>query len=765
MTTAETLAPKRPASAVKRLWLSEALVSRRWQGGAWNRTSLLARHRNRGILAVVSASLCAAFSLVLAIWGVIPQGLVTGIDGRLLLALVEQARDFGVPWHTTNVNALQGAFNLAFPFNSMLSSTLPMVLLPAEPARFWTSVLSLGAYAVGILAVARAVGVGIALLPIAVALPVALQVYPFQHEVGASLQFVIMPGCFLSIGLFSLILAIVLSAGDGARAMLASYAAVLVLTLWVIAAEPLWAAVNGAFFAPFVAMAVFAKGRAGFRHGAVLLAMAALLWFAGPLEYLYALLVGNARTMLNVEFTRGEAGQVGSASAIFASAFALQIHGFVIAALAAGVFLPRRRLRVLCALGLPLMLGFYLLVTYFLGAAERWPLPLPIYFETATLHVPIALALAVVRAHSALAFAGLGDALARLRLAGLANLAMLLPALAVPAAALWYLVQVAPQRTTIYIDRFAAAAGVGAAVKEARAARPVAAGPPGAVAVFGLAYHSAGRKDDTFNIFHYVLGHLWRQQVPTMNEYSQMVTPVSHLLVTRLAPLAEPTVVINGLSIGRYHENLFRLFGVEFVLAGQPQQGRSLVLLGAHAFGAGERNRALLYRVVDFESPLRPALVRPVKDLGEAIARLADPAFDVREEVLLDASPAGPWRRADRAAMRHASGRLKVEVYSLGRSVVVLPVQFSNCWRVMEGDPARLLRANGGFLAVVTEGAARFTLGFTMSIWSPGCRRADMRDWARDIAALDLADRQGASEPPGATTLDRLRAAMMTARW
>lgn len=678
-------------------------------------------------------SLCVSFGIVLSIWRLLPQGLITGTDGRFLIAVTTQARDFGVIWYTTHINSLQGAFNIGMPFNPVLTSIMPLAFLELEAGRLWASALSLAIYAVGIVTLARAVGLSYWLVPIAVAVPVAVQIFPFQYEFGFTGQFLIMPACYGSVGQFSLILALILSANNDLHSMTKTYGAVFVVALWAIASEPLWAGLHGAFFAPFVLAALVAKGSHFVRHGLVLVAMAVLLWLIGPLEYLYVVLAGNARTMLNVEFVRPEVGVLTLSSAIFASKFAL--YAYVIAALGllAGIVLADRRMQVVSGCCFLLLTGFFALMVYFLAIADRWALPMPIYLETAIFHIFWIVALAAIGSHFAIAFAGAERFFMSrpLRVGAFAS-GIVLVAI-VPASALWYRIEVAPLRENIYRDNVEFGESVARSIVRMRNERSKTGKSPGAVAFLetGRREHEAARAP----IYGTTIVSLWQQGVPTMNEYSQLVIPPAHLLATRLAHHRDIPIFLNGLNFTKYQENLYRLFGVEFVVSSVSLQGRNLVSEPPITFGMNDVYSFYSYRVRDFVSPLTPGRTRRIASLAEAIGILNDPAFDVREEVLVEADIADPVVRADRANFRHYRGDLLLDVESNGRSIAVLPVVFSRCWRAV--DPSvKLFRADGGMLGVLTTGNSKVVLKFRLSLWTPGCRRDDIRDWKRDIAAI-----------------------------
>ena len=735
-----------------------AATSRRTSGRSVLRLRPLSPHW-RPALALTSVAV--SIGLVVGIWMAIPQGLVTGTDGRLLRGLAREAAAFGNFFDTTNYNPLQGGFDVALAFNHLLSVTMPFLFFEPPYAKFLTSLYALILYVVGILLFARAVGIKWMAIPAAVALPCALQIYPFQYEFGFSNQFLIMPGHFLTVSVFTVILAIIYTARNSLRSMALRYIIVLLLLLWAILAEPLFSSLNVLFFLPLGLGVLLTKGRKVPHHVAFLALVAVVLWVLGPLEYLYSTLYGNARTMLNHEFSRG--GFANGASSVFGSKFALYLHAFVLTSLAVGVFSTRSPFRYLAGIALFALLGFYSMAAAFLLNDSAWSLPLPIYFENATIHLFVIVALMSCQDHLEGLFSdGRVQHVRQVLSAG----AGALVAAGVPALLLFYWSDVAPRRTGIYVDAYAEAGELADAIVEVwgqdRSRSGVARG---AVAVINRGYAAVAE-------YPLVLNHVWADDVPSMNHYSQLLTPPSHILVSRLAfstAYARGMYPgLNRLNISNYDRNLFLLYGVRIVVSSWPLNDESLVLERELRFGRDGIHQAFIYSISGFTTPLIPTDRQSVEDLADVISVMRSGDFDVRREALLQDIPGPTENGAVEVEMELKRNRIHLRFAGSGESVVVLPVIFSHCWKVEDGEPSlRLARANGGFLAVLPAGAESATLSSDFSVWTPGCRRRDIADWKADIAAVSETYPMVAGRPdsPDSSWPERLRHVLMRSKW
>lgn len=695
--------------------------------------------------AIFCVSLLFSMALLGWIWSIIPQGLVTGIDGRMIRSVAVMIGETGNIWSPVNLSSLQGAYNLAYPFGLMFTSTWPFAFFEPDTARYVTAFISLAFYCAGIVALGRAIGLSWMLMPVAVTAPAMLHIYPFQYEFGASILFLITPGAFVVIGLCSFILALLLRYDGGRWSMAATYVAIAVLAIWAIVAEPLWAGLFALAFAPCGFIALITKGSRIALHGAILIGIAALLWISGPLEYLYLTLTANARSLLNHEMGRVEISSLVGASAVFSSKTAFLIHVYVVFGLMSG-FVLNGRMRIFSISGFVVLLLYYASVTYYLVLSTSWPLPLPIYLETATFHVFIVIALKALSVHVERALPLFGMLTLKAKL-----VPCLFVAVAVPAGLFAYGLAIAPKRTTIYVEqdlRWQEAAREIAAVTSAQA--------------FGERRGSVAAIDTDLVVLQ---SQLWLEGVRTMNEYSQTVTPIPDLMTSRLA-YDSPIPMFNQLRFDRYNRNLSASFGVEYVITSQANVINALTEVATVRL-ANDGNVKSILRIEEFQSPLTPSRIMRVGSLQDVIAILRADEVSLYDVVLLEQDWPEPIVGATGASLRYHRGSIFLDIRSAGASITVLPALYSRCWRIADAGAGALLKVNGGFLGVATEGNASLEIEFAMSILRPKCRRADVEDWRVDIRSMPpmpavvaksiQRDHRGWRE--------RLRRSLMETRW
>lgn len=682
--------------------------------------------------ALLICALIVGFTLVS--WTKLPAGLVTGTDGRLYTSLALEAIKYGNMFDTTNVNIFQGAFNQAIPFNVFFGPFVAFRYFPPETARFMASLIALLAYVGGLLWFARSIKVPWVFLPLTLLPPFLFTIYPFQYEFGYSVQFLISPGSYFALGLTTAIAALTARDTTSDRGIVFKFLAIALVLLWLIVVEPLWAAVYLLMCAPSIGAAILIHPlRTSIKHLIGYAVTAVFLWFAGPLEYVFLMVVANARTLMNIEFGRNDYGVIYS-SVLFKSEYGVAFYIFVFVLLLSGLFTENRRIIALSLVALTANVGFFFVLGWFLWFSERWALPMPIYFETTTIHFSTAIAVMVfglrfdaVRSLPALIW-GWSDAsfhrVSQFFILGAT-------AFAVVCGFISYMVMIVPERRGNYIEDLSEVDAVTAYMEKYRedlADRYGAGGIEKAGTILTLrSLKFSGTQSEA-------LVALTSNGIPTAAEYSQIISPISHVLTSRLS--SDPSrgaTSFNGLTFIDFNANLSRMLGVKYILSGNILNHADLKLMEPILI-FHDKKKMYVYELSESGKPLRPGVFRVEFSLGKTIERLQARDFDVRDQVILDEEVGHNLARAKSASLMWLNNELRVDIDSDVPTVVVLPVQYSRCWGISSGNSAKILRADGGLVALSVQSGGVSTLRYRLSLWDPSCRRRDMEDWRSDLA-------------------------------
>ena len=229
------------------------------------------------------------------------------------------------------------------------------------------------------------------------------------------------------------------------------------------------------------------------------------------------------------------------------------------------------------------------------------------------------------------------------------------------------------------------------------------------------------------------LSGLWAFQIPTLQEYSQMLTPGTYFWITRAMSTHDDIQDMRSHAImTRPDLPLMKLFGVRYVITPRPIADAGFELRAAAPSGdllyeidganVGQYYAGEVRRVPDVSSMLR--------EMG-ATNTLLDKTW-VFEDLPADLSPG-------QASLALAPSGLRVTGRSAGTALVLLPYTFHRCYRqdVASGDRgARLVRANLNMLGLLFTESIDTTLTLKAG---PASDSRCMLDEDRELASLGLA--------------------------
>lgn len=221
-------------------------------------------------------------------------------------------------------------------------------------------------------------------------------------------------------------------------------------------------------------------------------------------------------------------------------------------------------------------------------------------------------------------------------------------------------------------------------------------------------------------------------EIPTPQENNRFSTPRALAFFGRFltSPGAEQT--LDYRIVSRPDPKFLGLIGVRYVLADQPPAGFLPVSVPLPGKGLG------LYRLEEINlGQYSPTKVLPRDTFAAALDAMAAPEFDPRRDLVTDGAlpGAGGLVPARGVEITRLGDGLRIRAQSDGRSVLVLPFEYSRCLVADRGAaaPIRIFRADflltGVLLDRTLDTQLRFRLGpFT----NAGCRQQDVADGRRE---------------------------------
>lgn len=237
---------------------------------------------------------------------------------------------------------------------------------------------------------------------------------------------------------------------------------------------------------------------------------------------------------------------------------------------------------------------------------------------------------------------------------------------------------------------------------------------------------------------------LWHFNIPTLEEYQPLTSPAYYAVTSRLLSRPQDRQTRNIPMLSKPHLPLLRSMGVSHVITDEAlpegvERARMQVdgLLPIRLYELSDPNRG------DY-SP-NEAVVVPTA--AEALNEMSRDGFDFRRQIVLFADPGGALVPASSARLEVVVDGYRIAAQSPGRSLLLLPIQFSHCMRVEApaGTPPRLLRANLAQTALLFEGQIDIRLRIRAELFSGSwCRLQDAGDARRmDLRSIERGSGRG----------------------
>jgi hypothetical protein len=225
---------------------------------------------------------------------------------------------------------------------------------------------------------------------------------------------------------------------------------------------------------------------------------------------------------------------------------------------------------------------------------------------------------------------------------------------------------------------------------------------------------------------------LWYYRIPTLFEYNQFLSPVFHALVKRTLQRPVLPHVRNIEIFSHANARVLRLLGVRYVIL--PQEESPIGVRRATEEIAGQR-----WGLFELPAPnlatYSPTSVEIRQSLASTLDFVADDSVDLTKAAVVREEIGGPLTVVASSSLSTSDGDLHVVAQSPGRSLLVVPVEFSHCMELrdrraaMGGPEVRLVRADGVLTGIVFERELDAVLAFrTGPLHSPTCRWKDYQE-------------------------------------
>ena len=190
----------------------------------------------------------------------------------------------------------------------------------------------------------------------------------------------------------------------------------------------------------------------------------------------------------------------------------------------------------------------------------------------------------------------------------------------------------------------------------------------------------------------------WHFDIPTLIEYNQLLTPALHLVLSRTMARPQDWQTRNLIVLTVPDLDLLQALGTRFVVSDVELDAPAKQVMELPYVYSSEKKELRLYELPKSNlGTYSPVEVIEAAD-ATSILRWLRSGPDFRSRVVLEAGSDVPANLSPATDGRlvYQPGRIHVTARSRGRSLLLLPVQFTECMRIVDGGAGgvRLLRAN-----------------------------------------------------------------------
>jgi hypothetical protein len=705
----------------------------------------------------------AIFGLVAAelmLSGAIRGTNFAGADGKMAQAVIVAAYKFAGSFQFNNINPLQGLGSQLLPINVWINPTYwPFAILDKAQASNVSAGLALGIFALACYLMGRCFDVPI--VPSAVAAQLSIVLFgPLVYLLQLSTVFSLMVGNAVVYAPYMVALGLLVRIEPRSwRSFALITAGIFALLFYSVCCDPLWSVVCGLSWAlPFAIVALSPmRSKAVLVRCAALACCLVLLSVSGAAEYLVTLTLSTARFQFPALGDRVRLPDF-AASALFYSPYMKYFYLAWASGWLLGLWTLRGRAVVLVIAGIASCAALLAEILFYLLLKNTpWSFPLPVYAEQSLF--PLFLVSAVAGYWGALRtaapwardfiakFMRSDRELSRRLLIPAKGVAAFIVVLLVPAALVNYAINRPVWIANLYNEPWP---------NEPELEQFLADNTALAI----------GRPFQGSNLFSFsdyairlTMDNLWVRDIPTVNQYDQLVTPQSvyfnySVLKNDMEGNLNSFFPQVGPTWGRFLKVL-PLLGTRYYVVGDHlspscpeteklngnsgvqnclkllanREGFSVEVLPQgvhHKLGPTAR-----WHVYEIPHPnlgdYSPTIAVTAETAAAAAAIMIQPNFDFTTQVVLLSATGKSLVPARNMEMSLIRGGLHVSGHTDGTSLVVLPQQFSHCLRARDLS-VRLVRANLMMTGMIFSGEIDTDIIFDYGLFTPRCRWADISD-------------------------------------
>jgi len=233
----------------------------------------------------------------------------------------------------------------------------------------------------------------------------------------------------------------------------------------------------------------------------------------------------------------------------------------------------------------------------------------------------------------------------------------------------------------------------------------------------------------------HMLDDLWRFGIPTLEEYSPLLSPFFYITVSRFLSRPQDYQSRNYAVVTKPDIKILAALGVRFVLTDMNIKDNRIVLR-MELPTKGDSSVRLYELVSPNLATFSPTRVYKASTALESVSLIQSETFNPERDVVLYENSRWPFVPVKSSQMIFERGGIRLLASAEGRSLLLLPLQFSHCFSnrstsAQQCSQAMVVRANISQTAVIFERDLNIVLSFKFGLNSGAGRVQDLDDVER----------------------------------
>jgi hypothetical protein len=222
---------------------------------------------------------------------------------------------------------------------------------------------------------------------------------------------------------------------------------------------------------------------------------------------------------------------------------------------------------------------------------------------------------------------------------------------------------------------------------------------------------------------------LWRYYIPTMFQYYSFITPPYYLVLSEFLARPSDKQIRSVIVLTKPNPKMMQLWGVKYIITDQN------IDFGLEVASIPRLKNAPL-RLIELPNAnlggYSPVDVVSEDTARSELAAMHKSSFDPQQTVIVDSPSESGLVPASAVQLIYQKYGFHISAKSDGHSLLVLPVQYSHCWKAYGAGAPVLFRANLMQLGIRFVGSLDARLEFNFGpILASQCRLEDLRDMDR----------------------------------